>query len=575
MTPQEELELIDIELELRKRRGAAPSSTPTPAKSETVAAVEVKPEGDDALIANMKARGWGNLDPSERIFMLASEFPSKFKGEILGIGKSAEGMIERSAGPAIGQALGRFSRVPGAERLLGGLGGIAGEGVAEFREGSEIKPGRLASAFISGLTKGRGLANAGAKEVAKEGAKYAAVDAVGTTTESLIDRGKLPSATELAVRSGTAAAGAPIAKAFSVASLREGARPPLFDMEEETLRALRKEGVVIPPHEIGRGSDTLASFGGKAALQQEASKRNQFVWQRLARDEIGLGKEALPIRRSELLEKREQLGAPYREIQTIQREAQAQLDDRLRAIANNSDPHAAQIAMEEPAMKESLSILSKLAAADVDALKAARKQMSDKRTAFFAGDPNAYEPWQAAKAQAEALEEAIDQAGQSLKDPDLLSRLRDSRKKIAQTYNVEESVNPGNGFVDPVVFGRIILNQGEDALSGRLKDIGKFQLAFRREAVESSRVPAPGVGNVGSMATTIMASRGDVPGLLGAATNMVAGRTTRPFLLSDMVQDRIMNPVERQNFSAAMARFIAENASEDERVNGLLEERRN
>lgn len=586
MTPEQELELIDIELELRKRKPASSETTiplpPAPVVEEAPPAPS--PEGEshplglvDRIATTLKARGWKNLDAEERILLLAASAPRYFGQEILGIGKSAEGMLERSIGPAAGQAIGRASRVPGAERLLGGIGGVAGEAIAEKREGGPIKPGRLASAFISGLVKGRGLSNATAGEVAKEGAKYAGVDAVGTTAEAVIDRGELPSATELAVRAGGAATGAPIAKAFSVASLRENAREPLFQMEDETLRALRKEGVVIPPHEIGMGSDTLASFGGKAALQQEASKRNQFVWQKLARDEIGLGKEALPIRQSELRAKREELGAPYREIQTIHNEAKKQLDERLAALAKEADPHAAQIAMEEPAMKESLSILSKLAAADVDALKQARSQMQKSRQAFFAGDPAAYEPWQAAKAQAEALEDAIDQAGQSLKDDGLLNRLRDSRKRIAQTYNVEEAVNPGNGFVDPVVFGRIILNQGEDSLSGKLKDIGKFQLAFRREAVESSRTPAPGVGNVGSMATTIMASRGDAPGLVGAAANMTIGRAARPYLLSDFVQNNMLNPQERQNFAASLARFIAENAAEDPKVDELmaLEERRN
>ena len=41
--------------------------------------------------------------------------------------------------------------------------------------------------------------------------------------------------------------------------------------------------------------------------------------------------------------------------------------------------------------------------------------MQRARTAFFNGDPGAYEPWQKAKAQSEALEGAIERAAASLK----------------------------------------------------------------------------------------------------------------------------------------------------------------
>lgn len=567
MTPQEELELIDIELELRKRRGSAPVKVEaTPAQAVEPASSVPSPESKP---------DWAALGPEDRVKLLAKSFPKYFGQEILGIAKGAEGMVERSVAPALGQALGRFSRIPGAERLLGGLGGVAGEAIAEKREGSEIQPGRLASAFISGLVKGRGLTNAGAKEVAREGAKYAAVDAVGTTTESLIDRGKLPSATELAVRSGTAAAGAPIAKAFSVKSLREGAREPLYDMEMEVLRDLRKEGITIPPHEIEKGLGPVSGIAGKLDLQQDSAKRNQFGWQRLAREEIGLSKEAAPIRREELFQLREKLGAPYREIQRIQAEAKKQLDDRLKILANSSDPHAAQVAMEEPAMKESLSILSTLAAADVEALKIARASAAKHRKAFKAGDPNAYEPWQAAKSESEALEDAIDRAGQSLKDDKLLSDLRASRQKIAQTYNVEAALNPGNGFVDDLEIGRQL--KAGVPLSGNLEVMGRFANAFRREAVESGRVPAPGVGMVRWLAAAGMASRGDVPGLVGAGAILAGPPTTRAILLSDTVQNNLLSPAERQNFAAKLARYIAENAAEDPQVDELmaLEERRN
>ncbi len=337
-----------------------------------------------------------------------------------------------------------------------------------------------------------------------------------------------------------------------------GGRAALYNVEDETLQALRKEGAVIPPHEIGKGSDLLSSIGGKTALSQEASKRNQFVWQKLAREDVGLSKEPLPIRLSDLEARRTELAAPYREIQKFQTEAAQDLESKLATLSKQSDPHQAKIILDEPATKAALERLSILAAADIDGLKIARDAAKSARKAFYAGNPSAYEPWQANKAKAEGIEDAIEKAAVTIGDNTLMQRLKSARNQIAKTYSVEESINPGNGFVDPLAFGRQLANG--DKISGNLEKIGKFQLAFRREAVEASRVPAAGVGNVGAMAAANMASRGDAPGMIGAAVQMTAGRAARPFLLSDYVQDG-MTPREVQNFSSALSRYISENVA--------------
>lgn len=574
MTEEEELELIEIELELRKRKPPASEPDSIPVSKESGSGV---PDSEGILSVpgkimdkmqseaeQMKAIGWERMTPGQRFESMMLSVPGAIKKSIFG----AEQIAERSAGPVIGQSIGRAIPIPAMDRLLGAIGGAAGEALAEKREGSDLKPGRIASAALSGAVRGRGLAGAGASEVGREAAKYGAVGLAGKTAETITDEGRLPTAEEALVAGGASAAGAPIARALSVSvPAARSADDALNAMRDQSFRDVRKWGIVVPPSELGRGSDTIASVGGKAATQQQAAKRNQFGWQRAAREDIGLSGEALPISRKELLSIREEAGAPYREIQTIQREAEVQLQDRLRELAKESDPHAALIKMEEPAMKESLSILTTLAAADVDALKESRKAAQNARRAFFAGDPKSYETWQRAKAESESLEGAIERAAASLRDDSLLNRLKESRRKIAKTYSVEEAVNPGNGFVDPAEFGRQLLN-GE-ALSGNLEKIAKFQLAFRREAVEAGRVPAPGVGNIGAMATTGMASRGDVPGVIGAVVNATAGRPARAFLLSDMVQDSMLSPRERQNLSAVMARYVAENTA-----NEVLEEDR-
>lgn len=546
----------DVESYLRQSQ-ALPSNE-APALPPVAAKPAPAPKSENqALFENMRERGWEKLDPQERMFyLLAKSLPESF-GIVAG---AAPGLAARSIGPAVGQKIGRLLPVPGGERIGGAIGGAGGEIVAEVMEGgTEFRPGAIAGAAVSGAVTGKPMARMGGAELAKEGARIAGSNVASAATETAIDAERLPTLGEAGRAAASGVVGAGISRALARPK-SIGGRPAISQMENETLQSLRKEGAIIPPHEIGAGSDTLASIGGKAALQQEASKRNQFVWQKLAREDIGLSKESLPIRPSELVARREQLGAPYREIQKFQSDAADELESRLAAIAKESDPHTAQIKLDEPQTKAALDRLRILAAADVDELKVARDQANSARKSFYAGNPNAYDAWQAARAKAESIEDAIEKAADTIGDSTLMKRLKDSRQQIAKTYSVEESLNLGNGFVDPITFGRQLANG--DKMSGNLEKIAKFQLAFRREAVEASRVPASGVGAMGAMSATNMASRGDAPGLIGAAVQMTAGRAVRPYLLSDYVQEGMLNPREVQNFSSALARYISENAAE-------------
>jgi hypothetical protein len=470
-------------------------------------------------------------------------------------------MGARSALPAVGQSLG-VGLAPVTFGLsvptFGALGGAAGEVLGSAIEGETPGFGRVLAAAGTGAIPGASLAKAGAREIGKEAIKLGAANLGSTVVEKAIDEGRLPTVEEAAVSTAGGVLGAPASKIFSKVV---SARAPLYDLEMETAREMRKRGFVIPPHEIGEGSDTLSSIGGKYALQQEAAKRNQFPTQVMARETLGLSKEAVPIRISELKALRDSLAAPYRDIQAIQKSARDQLDQLMAKLNSSSDAHAVEIAMNEPATKELVQRLQTLAAADVDQLKIVRDLQKSARKSFFNGNPQAYDTWQNAKEQASKLEDVIEEAASMSGDAKLLERLRHSRQKIAESYSVEEALNPGNGFVDNAILGRQLLN-GEP-LSGNLEKLGRFAVAFRREAVESSRVPAPGVGNLGAQMSTAMMSQGNPAGVVGGIINATAGRVVRPFLLSDMMQNQFVNPVTAQNFSAAMARYMAEKSAEE------------
>lgn len=552
----------DVESYLRQSQSDAPkeevavAEVATPTETAVVAAETPVQTSTEKIGNELKAGGWEALNRTERFNLFVRNLPGVVGRELFGLGSKAEGMAERAIPTAVGQTLGRATELPGGAQVGGFLGGVTGEVIAQTREGGKgYRPGAILGAGISGAVTGKPLAGATQSEVMREGGKYAAGNLAGKVAETEIDEGRLPTVSETGQVAAGSLIGAQVSKALSRPAF-QGKRDAIFNLENKTLRDLQGEGVLVPPHKIDGGKVVPTFLAGADVMDAAVAKRNQFAWQKLAREDIGLSKEALPISVAELDARRAQLAAPYQEIKTFQEQAADSLKTRLDDIAkNNADPHDAAIALSDPATKASLDRLGILAAADIDELKIVRDSAKSARKAFDKGDPAAYETWQALKAKAEGLEDAIEKAAEEIGDKTLVDRLKFSRKQIAQTYSVEESLNQGNGFVDPLALGRKLANG--DKLSGNLEKIAKFQLAFRKEAVEASRLS-------GADIAAINAGRrpGGVSVLGGAQRAMEAtvGKGAKAFLLSDFVQGNLTNPREVQNFSSILARYISENA---------------
>lgn len=551
---QQELDKLEYDKLLSEKDSAqAPAVSPnTSAQPSTASSPEV----------DLKAE-WQKAGPLERLMILVNRFPQQYVKTNTEVANKVLDMGIEAGGPAAGQAIGAMTgpAAPVMVPTLGAVGGMVGDAVVQARGDQPFSAGRMVGAAIQGAIPGANLAGAEARTVAREAGKYAAGSLAAKTAETEIDRGELPTMQEGAMAAGTAALGAQAAKILSKVPARtEGEL--MYAARDSALKSLRNEGVVVPPHEIARGSDMLSSIAGKSALSQEAAKRNQFVWQRLAREQVGLSKKALPISVSELNVVRDAAGEPYRQIQKISEDAQNQLDEIGKTMLS-SDPHDLAVTLNSPQTKAVLDPLVLQAGAQVEALKKARVAAQRAYDSFKAGNPAGYEQWQAQKELADNLEQQIEKAASSVGDGSLLKRLQTSRKKIAQTYSIEDALNPSTGLVDPKSFGRQLVN-GEP-LTDNLKKIADFQLAFNREAVESTRVPTPGVNNIGTMNAMQMASRGNAPGVIGAVVGSTIGRPARAYLLSDVMQNNMLSPSERQNFSAAFARYLAENHPDSRR----------
>lgn len=336
--------------------------------------------------------------------------------------------------------------IPGANTILGstaigaGTGGLQAVGEGDSRT-SNIALGALAGGGSATLLKGAGMA----------------------TSKMLADS------------KGNAAA--------------EASRNSVRDA---TIKEAQAAGYVLPPTVTGGGlaSKALESVGGKAAIGQEASIRNQQITNKIAREEAGLHQDS-PISEGTLEQARNTIAAPYREVAALSPRASVALDE-MKAARNEAKLHWKEYNVSQK----------------VSSLKEAERL----------------------DAKAEAYEKVIDNEAKKVGRADLLPDLKDARVRLAKNYDVERALNLGDGNVDASIIGRMYDKRGEAGMSDGLATIGKFQQAFRTFAREApTGQSAPGVSKL----TPAVMSGG-----LGwfPAGMAMAGGPARSIALSKMMQ---------------------------------------
>lgn len=285
----------------------------------------------------------------------------------------------------------------------------------------------------------------------------------------------------------------------------------LSKTKAETLDAGRQAGYVVPPSAVNPSflNRRLESIGGKAAIGQEASVRNQAVTNALANRAVGLADD-VPMSESALAGIRKQAGVPYQEV----------------------------------------SALSKIAEQDLEALKNAR---FDAKTYFNfynrSGDPAALNTAKEATKLADMLEQSLQNEATTAGRSDLLPALKEARKTIAKTYDVGRSVNVGDGSVSAPVIGRL-LDKGRP-LTGELETIGKMQQAFPAYMREGASIPTPGVSKSEALSAALLATAG---GAAGGPIGMAAGALP---LLSTPVRSLILS----RPYQAMMAKVPQESSA--------------
>ena len=135
---------------------------------------------------------------------------------------------------------------------------------------------------------------------------------------------------------------------------------------------------------------------------------------------------------------------------------------------------------------------------------------------------------------ANAIEDLIEK---SLKDPEAIAAMRQARKTIAQTYDVQYALNPATGEVSGQ---KLALRQrGGSPMTGSLKRAADFYNAFPRDNKEMSRVGGVPTYNAWDFLVSGGTAMAGHPGL--AVAELASRGLIQPILASEMYQNRLLS----------------------------------
>lgn len=224
-------------------------------------------------------------------------------------------------------------------------------------------------------------------------------------------------------------------------------------VRDATWREAQEAGYVVPPSRVNSTflGNRLESVAGKSALDQEAATRNQVVTDNLARRAASLP-DGAPITQANLEAARNTLAQPYREIGQLSPMA-GQILQRLRDARAESRLQWAHYERQQVPESQRLA--------------------------------------QAADQRAENLENMLERLASRQGRPDLVPQLRQARVALARNYQVEDALNVADGHVNAQDIGNALRRNAP--LDAELRTIGRFALAFPKDARPSASTPTAGV----------------------------------------------------------------------------------
>lgn len=268
--------------------------------------------------------------------------------------------------------------------------------------------------------------------------------------------------------------------------------------EREFQRA-QGHGYVVPPASVrpSVGNVALESVGGKAAVQQLASGRNQEITNALASRSVGLS-ENQPLTPNALKDVRNQAAQVYKDIKAAGRiTPDRQYFDDLAALRQSTSQIAKDFpdanigsANEIDGLVKSLAQDSFDAKSAIEYIKQLRKAATGHLSGANAADPAKQSLGMAQRDAAAALEEMVGRHLQQTGNPQLAREFDEARRLIAKTYTVEGALET-TGNVNAAKLAAL-LRKGKP-LSPELESAARFAGAFPKAAAVPEKSGSPGV----------------------------------------------------------------------------------
>lgn len=324
---------------------------------------------------------------------------------------------------------------------------------------------------------------------------------------------------------------------------------PKETVRSKTLTAAQEEGYVVPPSQAGAGwvNGRLESIAGKAAMNQDATQRNQAVTNRLAARDAKLpaGEQVTSEALARLRADAGRAGyAPIDRIGDIPTTPRftRELTDVEARYGNAASPISS---LRAPRVTELTGELGqpKFTGAEANQLiKQLRESGSKSASAAYGSDQATQALGKAQVASSKALENLIDEHLLQFGPSNVVPQLRSSRQDIAKLHTLEKALNPATGDVNAQVFAQRIAAgkpvAGEQAL------IGNFAKAFPQLTRPAAGVPTPGVSALEAVGVPLMMMAGH--GATGNASGLLAGGLP---LLRSPVRNMLLSKWYQQQFA--------------------------
>lgn len=336
--------------------------------------------------------------------------------------------------------------------------------------------------------------------------------------------------------------------------------------EKRILAEGQPYGLVVQPSSVKPtgASNKLESVAGGASVRQAASLHNGEKFDQLAAKSVGLPPET--VLTPEILDQvRAQAAKPYEEIAALSPRAKTALDGLKQARFNakenwnyyrrSGNPDAGTQARTWDARAEQYERVIDGEAKRIISVYGVKSTPPGARPGPT-GQP--FPP--SAQLETRAMTEtrgglpstqgtsASSAAGTTIDTEllgqrtagtaDLMDRLKESRKLIARTYDVEKALIGGGHVAGDVLGG--MLRKGKP-LTGELKIIGEFANAFPKVSQRMPSVIPPGASGTDAASAAVLATMGDGTGKLAAGLPMLRG-PARNLVLSPGYQSRLLKP---------------------------------